>query len=389
MQPEPHILICPLNWGLGHATRMIPLIMSFLEKGCRVTVASSGAPLRLLTREFQNKINYTSFPGTEIRYARGDAMMFKMALKLPALLWSMRKEQKTISRMIRRHEPDILISDNRYGVRSKQVLSVFVTHQLRIQLPASIKWLENSLNHINRSLIKKFELCLVPDMHEYPGLAGRLSHEPLLPNLRYTGILSRFAHLPSPASHPLDMPERFLLVILSGPEPQRGILETMLRKQLQKYPVVWFLGLPGKEEAIKSGNHIFYNHASTHIMANYIQKSELVICRSGYSSVMDLCVWGKKAVMIPTPGQTEQEYLAAHLHASGYIAALPQNKIHRIDLSVEEAKQKKGLPVPSNHTSVDETVEFLLHQLKNRQKKQRNTLQRPKVSGFWSWFAEP
>lgn len=296
-------------------------------------------------------------------------MVGKMAMQMPAIAWAVWQEKKITATLVRNLKPDIIISDNRYGMSSKKVLSVFVTHQLQIKLPRSIQWLEKVINRINHSFIKTFDLCLVPDTYAEPGLSGSLSHKTSLSNLHFTGILSRFSDVTLPHNYaPAGMPENFILVILSGPEPQRSILENILKAQLQKDTVVWFRGLPGNSEPSKTGNHIFYDHAPTKVMAWCIKNSEIVICRSGYSSVMDLSVFGKKAVMIPTPGQTEQEYLARHLHDLGYISALPQNDAHKIDEYINDAKSMQGLPLPEKQSSVNQTVDMLLDMMNDRQK---------------------
>lgn len=345
---------------------MIPIIKGFLAKNCRVTVASGEAPLGVLKNEFTDKINYTVFEGPAISYPENGSMVRKMGMQLPALLKGIWQEKKFAARMVKELKPDMIISDNCYGMRSKKVLSVFVTHQLQIQMPIKLQWLEKWVNRINHAFITSFDVCLVPDDPAAPGLSGNLSHATSLPNLYFTGTLSRFKDEPVASSQkPSGMPDRFILVILSGPEPQRSILEKLLKAQLKKESVVWFRGLPGNTEPGLSDNHIIYDHAPSQVMAWYIQNSELVICRSGYSSVMDLSVFGKKAVMIPTPGQTEQEYLAQHLDASGYISALDQNKVKQLSHAINDARNRKGLPLLKDKPPIANTVDMLLAKLKD------------------------
>ncbi len=364
MQSRPHIFICPLNWGLGHASRMIPIINSFLARNCRITVAASGAPLKLLKDEFAEKIEYIEFGGPTVSYPKNGAMVIKLMSQLPAFLSGIYREKRFAARVVEELEPDMIISDNCYGMRSPKVLSVIVTHQLRIQMPPKLQWMGNLVNRINHAFITSFDVCLVPDNPEKPGLSGILSHGTTLPDLYFTGTLSRFKGVPvSSAEKPLPIPDSFIMAILSGPEPQRSMLEEKLKEQLREETVVWLRGLPGNPEPVFSGNHIIYDHASTRLMAWYIRNSELVICRSGYSSVMDLSVFGKKAVMIPTPGQTEQEYLAKHLEASGYISALSQDNLQNLKGAIREAKCKKGLPLPENNSAIESTVKMLLKKL--------------------------
>jgi uncharacterized protein (TIGR00661 family) len=349
----PHILVCPLNWGLGHASRMIPVIYELLGLGCKVTVVASHGPLQLLREEFSSRVDYYEFAGANIRYPKNHGFFFKLALQIPALFFSIIRERRFANRTVQTLNPQMILSDNRYGMKSSKIFSVFVTHQLHIQLPNSIGWFEKPLNAINHYFVKSFDRCLVPDFEKEPSLSGALSHHVDISHLIYTGPLSRFQMLKSKAIKKpnADLPNDFILVILSGPEPQRSILENLLQIQLQGTASIWFRGMPGGTTERHSANQWIFDHGNTEMMAWCIENSRLVICRSGYSSVMDLAVYGKKCVFIPTPGQTEQEYLARYLQNAGYIARLEQSKIKGLKGAIEEATQKSGLPQysGSNH----------------------------------------
>ena len=350
MQEKPHILVCPLDWGLGHASRMIPVIDALLKLNCRVTAGASGKPMVMLREEFKDRIDYIVFPGASIRYHAWLPAALNVFLQIPILLFWVYKERRYLSRILDQVQPDMVISDNRYGVRNKRVLSVFVTHQLNIRMPAGFGWAGRILNYFNHRIIRKFDHCLVPDAEDFPGLAGKLSHVNKLPGLLYSGPISRFssvdlAGLKKPAG---KTPENFILVLLSGPEPQRSKLEGLLKSELMDENVVWFRGLPGKEVPAKENDHWIYDHGSRQLMGWFIRESSMVICRSGYTTIMDLCVFGKKAVMIPTPGQTEQEYLARLLEKSGYIESLDQSNLKTLKESIRSARKKPGLPQVKN-----------------------------------------
>ncbi len=372
-KPEktPHIMFFPLNWGLGHAGRMIPLARVFLDMGCRVTMAADGLPLLMLRDEFGEKVTFIDLPGPRIRYSRKKSQVWAIASRLPSMMLWFFRERRFCSKWLPELEPDIIISDNRYGIRQAGVFSVFVTHQLFIRFPSSLKSLEKLTNRIIHRAIRRFDLCLVPDFAHYPGLSGQLGHTPYQGALLYTGPLSRFSLSGStPDQKPLDcLPDDFVLVILSGPEPHRTLLEKELKKQLTSICAVWFRGLPGSQEPFFNQNHVIFDHGNSDLIGWCIQHAKLVICRSGYSSVMDLAAFGKKALMIPTPGQPEQEYLARHLQERGYIKSLSQYHLENINKEMAEALQCTGIPQSS---SKQQELKQVGEELLKRMRKRRN-----------------
>ncbi len=359
------VLVCPLNWGLGHATRCIPVVHAFLEHNCTVTVAASGASLELLRNEFGNRVAYEEFPGKEIRYSRGRFMILKLTLQLPAFLVSMIKEYFWIRRKVKLLQPQIIISDNRYGVRSKHVLSVFISHQIFVQMPPKLKPFQSSANLINHIFLKAFDHCWAPDIENPPGLSGALTHHKPLPFVDFVGPLSRFQDVENYNRHGMagKLPENFILVILSGPEPQRSILEEKLQRELKDETVVWFRALPGNTALQRSGNHYLFNHGNTSLMGYCIHKARMVISRSGYTTVMDLAVFGKKAVLIATPGQTEQEYLAQQLEKHQMAEALKQKNILRLQESMKKAESFRGITVSGNGSLLKYHVDKILKQV--------------------------
>lgn len=359
------VLVCPLNWGLGHATRCIPVIRAFLDRDCLITVAASGASLELLRQEFGTSVAYEEFPGKEIRYSRGRFMILKLTMQLPAFLVSIVKEHYRVRRKIKLLQPQIVVSDNRYGARSKHALSVFISHQLFVQMPPRLKSFQGFVNRINYIFLKAFDRCWVPDMENPPGLSGALTHQNPLPFVDFIGPLSRFHDIESYKRHDLagELPQNFNLVILSGPEPQRTILEEKLKDELKDETVVWFRALPGNTELQRSGRHYFFNHGSTSLMGYCIHKARMVISRSGYTTVMDLAVFGKKAVLIPTPGQTEQEYLAQLLDKQQMAATIEQKNIAQLQESMKKAESFRGISVSGNGSLLKYYVDKVLKQV--------------------------
>jgi UDP-N-acetylglucosamine transferase subunit ALG13 len=253
-----------------------------------------------------------------------------MLLKTPLLLYHIILEHSRLKRIIREYSIDIIISDNRFGLWNKTITSVYVTHLPLIPLPKSLKLLEFIGVILHRFVINQYSLCFIPDLPGKLNVSGRLSHGVRLPgNVRFTGILSRFISLNE--SHKDVKPDfKHNTVILSGPEPQRGMLKQKLVSILRKKESLTVIleGHPDKGKGnVKSENIICYNHLSAPEMMDMIKGSESVISRSGYTTIMDLIALNCSALLIPTPGQTEQEYLAEYLSEMGWFSTLSQNNL--------------------------------------------------------------
>ncbi len=313
MKKSKTILIAPLNWGLGHATRIVPIINLSLKLGFNVIIAADGYPLEFLKKEFPN-LEYVILKSSPISYGKSKNQVFKILSQTPKFISSIFKEHKQLKKIINENEIDIVISDNRYGLWNKDVYSIFITHQLMIKMPKGFKYLEPVSNRLLKSIIKKYNSCWIPDIKADGGLSGELSHKYRIPqNTKFIGSLSRFS---TPEK---DIDKKYdILAIVSGPEPQRSIFEDILFKQLKATSLkcVILSGKPAKDkQSDTSGNVTTISHLETDELEELILSSNHIICRSGYSSVMDMVKLKKDAIMIPTPGQTEQEYLAEYLFA--------------------------------------------------------------------------
>lgn len=333
------ILITPLNWGLGHATRCIPIIKALQENNFIPLIASDGQALEILKKEFPY-IKTLELPSYQIEYAK-NGIYFKWKLlknctKTISAIW---KEQKLIEKWIADYEIDGIISDNRLGCYSKKIPSVYITHQLNV-LSGNTTWLTSKLH---QRTIKKYRECWIPDVENNPNLTGVLSHQKnYTPKLKYIGPLSRMTKK--------ELPIQFdLMVILSGPEPQRGLLEEKLIQELIRYKgaVLFIKGKIEKEqkkEQIK--NILFYNFMNSRQLEQAYNESNLILCRSGYTTIMDLVALEKKAFFIPTPGQYEQIYLAQKLKTDGLAPFANQD-----DFKIEnlfELKNYKGFEIIKN-----------------------------------------
>lgn len=315
------ILVAPLNWGLGHATRCIPIISSLKSHGFEPIIASDGEALALLKKEFP-KTEHVELPSYNITYSdKGEKFKLKLIKDSPQLIKTIKKEKKATKKIITQYNIDGIISDNRFGVRHKQIPSVFITHQLRV-LSGSTTWLSTALH---KQIIEKFDECWIPDQKDSPNLSGELGHvnEMRLP-LRYLGPLSRFIK----SNHEMRYK---LMVLLSGPEPQRTMLETQLLDALENFtdPCLFVKGKIENEQTKEERNNLtIYNFLTSKDLQKALNSSELILCRSGYTTVMDLAKLEKHAFFIPTPGQFEQEYLAKKLMEDGIAPFASQKDFH-------------------------------------------------------------
>lgn len=345
MTADKIALVCPLDWGIGHATRCVPVILALQDQGWKVIVAADGRPYEFYRNEYP-RFELLRFPGTRVTYPSGGAMMVPaMTAMIPKLLLGIRKEQKQLQKLVKDTRACLVISDNRYGCRHKKIYSVFITHQLNIRVPAAMGWAAPLLRKISSFFITKYDECWIPDTEDEGGLSGRLSHCHKLPgNAHFIGPLTRFVH---EASMPANfaVPEAEIFVMLSGPEPQRSILEKMLISQLKETSYTAVIA-GGRTEAgdrsVADGRIQIFPHMTSALMKHYIQHSKYIICRSGYSTLMDLAVFGRPAILIPTPGQTEQEYLANRFSKMNVHHSVPQSKF-RLNEALKEAESQTGI----------------------------------------------
>lgn len=314
-----NILVAPLNWGLGHATRCIPIIHKLIEFGYTPILASDGDALGLLKTEFPNLIAL-ELPSYHIKYAKkGQFFKWKIVLNTPKMLEAITKEKKLVKRWVKEYELIGIISDNRFGVVSKRVPSIFITHQLNV-LSGNTTYLTTK---IHRNWIKKFTECWVPDFKKEPNLSGKLGHlKKSKLKIKYLGALSRFEKK--------ELEQRYdLAVILSGPEPQRSLLEEIINQELKRFDgkVIFVKGkIQSEKKSETNGTITSCNFMNAQELEQVINQSKLVLSRSGYTTIMDLVKLQKKAFFIPTPGQTEQEYLAKRLKKQGIAPYSSQGK---------------------------------------------------------------
>lgn len=318
---EKKILFVPLDWGLGHATRDIPLIHEMQNAGCQVFIAAEGKHAALLQQEFP-EITIFPLPGYRIQYAqKGKFFGLKIIQQIPKIIKAVTNEQQWLKKIVADYQIDAVISDNRFGLYHKDIPCVFITHQLLIKTPFG-GWSERTLQKINYHFINKYSACWIPDFKGEDNLSGELAHPSKLPNnTSYIGCLSRFVNKP-------DVPKKYdLLVLISGPEPQRTNLENIITTQIKSLQIKALIvrGLPGSPETKTIAPGVEQvNHLNAAALNEAILASDIVLSRSGYTTLMDLARLNKKGILVPTPGQTEQEYLGNYLMEKGYFYSLPQ-----------------------------------------------------------------
>ena len=315
------VLFCVLNWGLGHATRSLPIIHYAIQQGHEVRIASNGEALSYLRSELPGITCY-ELPDSGIHY-KYKSMYWNMAIASPQLIRSYKQEKIVTQRITKEFVPDLIISDNRYGCYHQKVYSIMISHQAQIMsVNPLVRRMSKRMLHL---LTKPFHEIWIPDLQDSASITGEMSNFPTRRS-RYIGLLS--------TCYGVDIEpdeDQQILILLSGPEPQRSQLEKQLLSNLP-FPNERFKLIRGTEQRPEipipsSLQHI--NITGREQVHRELLKSSMLICRSGYSTIMDLVSAGKPAVYIPTPGQFEQIYLAKkmqHLNA-GYV-------LHQKDIDI-------------------------------------------------------
>lgn len=374
----PRVLVCPLDWGLGHASRCIPIIKELVSQGADVIIAGEGYGLLLLKDEFPYVPTYF-LKGYRITFSSCLPLSFKMMLNLPRLIIRVITEHYQLAELIRKHSIDIIISDNRYGLWNKKIQSIFITHQPNIIPPRLLGFTSPFLRWVTRFFIRKYDECWIPDAAGHKNISGNLSHGyPLPSNVTFIGPLSRFDKSSSnDASDNQELRNQIssqdfdVIAILSGPEPQRSQLEEILKRQLNESPLksLMIRGITGKRNSfVKTNNSTILDHLPASILESILRKGPIVICRGGYSTLMDMSFTGNKVICIPTPGQTEQEYLVKKGDIDNQIVYSKQADFS-LNKSLKKVTETNGLSVDLLSVSYRQIISNLIKlTLKNRSK---------------------
>jgi len=358
------IIYAIIDWGLGHVTRSTPIIKQLINDGNNVILVSYGKALAMLRREFP-ECEIREVRDTQIAYPKfGWMFVFKMVAQVPKMLIGWHHERRQVKKLIKEYKADMIITEMRLGFWSKKIPSVLITHQLRFHLPKGLKWAAIFGEWFNRIVFKHFDYVFVPDAEGIPNLSGDLSHNSSIskhPKVRYIGCLSSVVPDEHPPEKDLD-----LFISISGPEPQRTQFETIVMSQLNDAPgkIAVTLGKPGDDDNIikQDDNVTVYDHLDRKEMAGMMQRANYIVCRSGYSTVMELLALNKPALYVPTPGQTEQEYLAGYYKDEGLYDFCPQNELDLKRIKIDDKPEPGKRNIPLNRLDkINELLESLCH----------------------------
>ncbi len=332
-----------LNMGLGHAARSLPIIKAFQKRGWEVIVGSNGRALEFLKIELPDTI-FEETPGYDIQYAKNGNLAPKLAAQFPKLLKKIHEEQVFCDRAVKKYTPDLVMSDHCYGIYHQRVLSYFLSHQIHFEMPAGLELLAPLVSKFNLKYHRRFSRVIIPDFPSEDGglLGGRLSRvSPIKNKYFFSGFLSSVSVLP--VEKKID-----LLVSISGPEPQRSIFEDIVLQQIEAVPGKKIVVL-GKSESTDvqkvTKDLVIYAHVPRKKMSELLNRADLVVSRPGYSTLMELAELGKKALLVPTPGQTEQNYLADRVMKKCWYYTVKQTDL-KLAADIPKALQYAGLFKP-------------------------------------------
>ena len=353
MPKNKRILFAIMGWGLGHATRCIPIIKSLMKEN-HVILASNGISATLLKQEFIS-LQCIDYPDYAIKYPRNKMMLLPLiALQLPSIIIKLIKEYLQTQKVINDENIDIIISDSRYGAFSKNIQTFFIIHQLRFQLSGIFKSIEFLGEWFNFFMFQHYNAIIIPDVKMIPNLTGDLSHSGKIshhPKIHYLGVFCSVIKL--------DVEEDIdYLFSVSGPEIQRTLFEEIILDQISHIQGKKVVVL-GKHAAEQSYDYIenteIYSHVNREKQNELLNRAKFVVCRSGYTTVMELVALKKPALMIPTPGQTEQEYLACYYKNTGLFHTAQQ---HGLDLLSKLNKIQHSVKPTMDHIPVNDTKAF-------------------------------
>lgn len=356
------VVYAPLDWGMGHTTRSIPIIRTLLQENYNVIIACKSSQKTILQAEFP-ALTFKELKGYSITYGRNSWFTtLKIIFQIPKILTNIKFENRWIDQLLTETRPDFIISDNRYGFYNTKVKSILITHQLQIRSGLG-KFIDKLVQQQLYRILHHFNCCWIPDFENpYQNLAGTLSHPQTASPIpvTYIGALSRLQ------SCTTDNKNGAILCLLSGPEPQRSILEEKIIGEagtLNK-PVILVRGITESKPILSyPSNLTLIDYLGANKLKDYICSASLVISRAGYTSVMDFARVGCKAVLIPTPGQAEQEYLANHLESIQFAPFLQQNDFS-LGVALEKAAAFKYLPFNADMEQYKKTIPASLEALK-------------------------
>ena len=343
------------SWGLGHATRSLPVLRKLIEENNDLTIISNDRSLELLKGELGNNIEYVNIPDYPMLLSKNSRQfMAKSIVYWPLFIRKMQSGLSKLTKMLETKKCDVIISDGRYDIYSKKIPSFFISHQMRIMNPLRIRMFETGSEIFNLFFFKRFRGVIVPDYKEN-NLSGDLSHNLKKideEKIHYVGIISDFKK--KETKKDVDY-----LISISGPEPQRTLLEKKLLPQVNQLEgnIIMTLGKTEEVGKINNENTKVYSFLTKEKRQDFLNRTKLVISRSGYSTIMDLAIIGTKALMTPTPGQVEQEYLSQYHNKKRTFYSVNQECLD-LKRDLEIAKKMAGI---QRDCDVHKTVENIIN----------------------------
>lgn len=334
------IFVAALDWGLGHTTRIMPVVHQLLKQNHQLVIGCSEVQRRFFQEQFTG-VTYEKINSSSPVFSKKSTQVYSLLRFIPLFLISIQREKKQLMKLHRKYGFDLVLSDNRYGIHLSDCKNVLITHQLNLFLPKKLRFLNPFVNRKIHHWINKFDICLIPDYNTNIRLAGDLSaiYPTCKPDIKYIGALSRFDFV---SDKKCKVPD--LLILISGPERQRSVFERIVEDQLAEivkyYSCLVIRGKPFTDEPDKNG---FTNHRNSEELKYLIQHTKYIITRSGYSTIMDLVSLGRTAMLVPTPGQSEQEYLAKYLCDQKWFIMEEQNTLN---LRIAVKKLEQFIPQP-------------------------------------------
>ncbi len=342
------------DWGLGHATRSTPLINELVKQGHEVHIISTGRALIILKNNFKDSCIYHDIPSIFPPYSK---MPFQISfvLNAPKMIKTLKEARKQSKELIEKEKFDIVISDARYDVYDTPENSFIIKHQVRFKAPIFI---QNILEKFLANQVKHYKYVLVPDFPGEENLSGCLSHNlKHIPKekIKYLGIISHIKKIK--INQDIDY-----FISLSGPEPGRTQLEKKILSQLPdlKGKIVIAGGAPECTTQQCKENVEFHSFLNSKEQENIMNRAKFIITRSGYTTIMELAELDKtQTLLIPTSGQTEQEYLGDYYEKKGYFHHVSQFKLN-LKKDIEFARGFKGFNPPwKTEQSVKNFIEII------------------------------
>jgi UDP-N-acetylglucosamine transferase subunit ALG13 len=323
-----------------------------VEGGHKVILASSGRSAQLLTKEFP-ELTIIEIPSYNIYYQKKGSFILKVLAQLGKVFRGIRTEHRHTQKIVEHYGVDLIIADNRYGVWHENIYSVIITHQMMIKIPG-FRIIEPIVYAWLQWQHRKFDAVWIPDTKEKPNVSGDLSHKYRLPrNAFFIGILTRFRQPEAAVVTTNDV-----LAIVSGPEPQRSIFESLIIEQAKKIPLQFIIvqGISETNNDQKIADNIrLISHLPGEALFQLTQSSSIIISRGGYSTLMDLALLNKQCIFVPTPGQTEQEYLVDALSAENMVYGVRQDKFN-LEAALASVKTTKGFLIQSDAEEFKNTL---------------------------------